>query len=145
MSDIFSKEKRSWLMARVKGRNTAPERLVRSLLHGLGYRFRIHRKDLPGRPDIVLPRYKAVIFVHGCFWHVHTCKRASIPESNRGFWKKKLEGNARRDEDVMRKLDDIGWQHLTIWQCETRKPELVLQKLEQFLSELQERKWTHQS
>jgi DNA mismatch endonuclease, patch repair protein len=134
MADVFSAGKRSWVMARIKGKDTSPERLVRSILHRLGYRFRIHRSDLPGKPDIVMPRHRSVIFVHGCFWHLHTCKRASLPRSNSQFWKDKLTANAERDEVNLTKLEKMGWRTLVIWQCETKKPENLLVKLEEFLS-----------
>lgn len=97
--DRLTKARRSWNMSRIRGKDTTPEKAVRSLLHRMGYRFRLHVKRLPGRPDIVLPKYRAVIFVHGCFWHRHRgCKNCTTPTNNRGFWVKKLEGNARRDE-----------------------------------------------
>ncbi|MEC7641315.1 MAG: DNA mismatch endonuclease Vsr, partial [Nitrospinota bacterium] len=101
MVDTISKEKRSWNMSRIRSRDTSPELIVRSLLHRLGYRFRIHRKDLPGKPDIVLAKYKTVIFVHGCFWHQHKdCKYAYLPKTRVNFWKEKLQGNSERDKRV---------------------------------------------
>ncbi|MDQ3917006.1 MAG: very short patch repair endonuclease, partial [Acidobacteriota bacterium] len=108
-------------MARVKGRDTKPEKIVRSLLHALGYRFRLHRKDLPGRPDIVLPKHKKVVYVHGCFWHGHpSCPRAARPTSNVAFWNKKIDGNVARDAAAQRAIKGLGWGHLVVWQCETR-------------------------
>ena len=134
MTDVFSKEKRSWIMSRVKGRDTKPEILVRSLVHLMGFRFRIHRRDLPGNPDIVLPRYGKVIFVHGCFWHGHKrCPRSKRPSTNKGFWNKKLDENIERDKRFRRKLRRMGWKVLVVWQCEIRKPEKLLGKLERFL------------
>jgi len=134
MTDVFSKEKRSWIMSRVKGRDTKPEILVRSLVHLMGFRFRIHRRDLPGNPDIVLPRYGKVIFVHGCFWHGHErCPRSKRPSTNKGFWNKKLDENIERDKRFRRKLRRMGWKVLVVWQCEIRKPEKLLGKLERFL------------
>lgn len=107
-------------MARIGGKNTQPERIVRSLLHRLGYRFRLHRKDLPGKPDIVLPKYKAVIFVHGCFWHGHTCSRGKLPASNAEFWQRKIAGNVHRDQNVVTQLNQAGWRVILVWQCQLK-------------------------
>ncbi len=116
--DRISKEHRSWNMSRIRSRDTIPEREVRSLLHRLGYRFRLHRRDLPGRPDIVLPKYRTVIFVHGCFWHRHPrCKYAYIPKSNRPFWEKKFKENLSRDRLVRRQLSRAGWRSVVVWEC----------------------------
>ncbi|HOD27662.1 MAG TPA: DNA mismatch endonuclease Vsr [Syntrophales bacterium] len=134
MTDIFSKEKRSWIMSRVKGRDTKPEMLVRSFVHRMGFRFRVHRRDLPGNPDIVLPRYGKVIFVHGCFWHGHNrCPRSKRPATNKSFWNKKLDANIERDKRFRRELRRMGWKLLVVWQCETHNPEKLLGKLERFL------------
>jgi DNA mismatch endonuclease (patch repair protein) len=120
--DIWSKEKRSVVMSRIRSKNTKPELAVRSLLHSLGYRFRLHRKDLPGRPDIVLPKYHAVIFVHGCFWHLHAkCRDGTIPKTQHEKWKEKLERNVARDKEHQRKLRSLGWKVLVIWECEIEK------------------------
>jgi len=136
MTDVFSREKRSWIMSRVKGRNTKPEKLVRSFVHRMGFRFRVHRRDLPGNPDIVLARHKKVIFVHGCFWHGHKrCQRSKRPTTNKDFWNKKLDENIERDKRFRRKLRRMDWKVLIVWQCETRKPEKLLGKLERFLHE----------
>ncbi|MDE7064967.1 MAG: very short patch repair endonuclease, partial [Desulfovibrionaceae bacterium] len=108
-------------MAQVKGKDTKPEKLVRSLLHRMGFRFRLHVKKLPGCPDIVLPRYKAVIFVHGCFWHGHEgCKRAALPVTHRDFWAAKITGNKLRDERNIAELRILGYKILIIWQCEMK-------------------------
>jgi DNA mismatch endonuclease, patch repair protein len=108
-------------MAAIKGRNTKPEMRVRSILHALGYRYRLHRKDLPGRPDIVLPKHRTVIFVHGCFWHCHECRWGSvIPKTRAEFWKEKRGGNVARDEKHRAALEAAGWSVVTIWECETR-------------------------
>lgn len=124
MSDVFTPEQRSRIMARVKGSNTRPEKVVRSLLHSMGYRFRLHRKDLPGKPDIVLPGRKTVIFVHGCFWHSHPdCRRATRPVGNKKFWDKKLNATKERDGVKIRELVEMGWKVLLVWECETRSPE----------------------
>lgn len=109
-------------MAKVKSKNTKPEILVRSHLHRLGYRFRLHRKELPGTPDIVLPRYRLVIFVNGCFWHQHTgCKSAKRPTSNEDFWNEKLDQNLARDKKVRIQLADASWKVLDIWECEVNR------------------------
>jgi DNA mismatch endonuclease (patch repair protein) len=108
-------------MSRIRGRNTSPELKVRSLLHRLGYRFRVNRPDLPGTPDIVLPRYRTVVFVHGCFWHRHPgCRFAYTPKSRIAFWKKKFRENVSRDRRKRRALEKLGWNVLTIWECQTR-------------------------
>ena len=107
-------------MSRIRGKNTAPEKIVRSLLHRLGYRFRLHVKTLPGKPDIVLPKYKTVIFVHGCFWHRHKgCKNCTTPTNRQEFWLTKLNGNAVRDKLHQRALRKLGWRVIAIWECET--------------------------
>jgi DNA mismatch endonuclease (patch repair protein) len=120
MTDKLTTEKRSWNMSRIKGRDTAPELAVRKMLHAAGYRFRLHRKDLPGKPDIVLPKYKTVIFVHGCFWHSHGCKDSGTPKTNTGFWATKLADNARRDIKNQALLKQQGWNVQVIWECEIR-------------------------
>ena len=127
-TDIFTAKKRSEIMSRVKGKNTKPELMVRSQLHRAGFRFRLHRKDLPGKPDIVLPRLKTVIFVHGCFWHQHPgCRRATLPKQNAEFWKKKMAGNVARDEARQKELRALGWRVEVLWQCrlETDLPQLI--------------------
>lgn len=107
-------------MASVKSKNTKPEKIVRSLLHGLGYRFRIHKKDLPGNPDIVLPKYKTVLFVHGCFWHQHEgCPKSVRPQSRKDFWNTKLNENITRDKANLEKLRRFGWDVHVIWECQT--------------------------
>jgi len=118
MTDHLVKEKRSWNMSLIKSKNTKPELLVRSVLHRLGYRFRIHKKDLPGNPDIVLPKYKTALFVNGCFWHQHkNCKRANIPKTNKDYWLPKLNKNIERDRVIQNKLSDIGWNVIVVWEC----------------------------
>jgi len=107
-------------MSRIRGVDTKPELLVRSLLHRMGYRFRLHRRDLPGRPDIVLPKYRAVVFVHGCFWHRHRgCRYAYVPKSRKDFWKRKFARNVERDREVRHLLRKAGWKILVVWECET--------------------------
>lgn len=132
--DVFSKEKRSLIMSRIGGKNTKPELIVRSLLHRMGYRFRLHRKDLPGQPDITLPRHNKVIFVHGCFWHGHEgCKRAGRPSTNRAFWDAKLDRNIERDRNNYRLLIEKGWEVLVVWACEIKDMAELQHKLEVFL------------
>ncbi len=128
--DRLSPERRSWLMSRIKGANTKPEIGVRSLLHRIGYRFRLHRRDLPGTPDIVLPGRKAVVFVHGCFWHGHACKRAKMPKTREDYWAEKIDGNRRRDARKRRQLRALGWKVVVVWECETKKAGSVDQEAE---------------
>jgi DNA mismatch endonuclease (patch repair protein) len=121
MTDVFSPEKRSAVMRRVKGKNTSPELTVRRLLHRLGARFRLHRKDLPGAPDIVLPSRKLAIFVHGCFWHGHDCQRgARVPKQNRDYWLAKVARNRARDAASREGLKAGGWCVETIWECDLK-------------------------
>ena len=121
-------------MSRVKGRDTKPEKAVRSMLHRLGYRFRLRRSDLPGRPDIVLPKYKSVIFVHGCYWHRHDCPNGRrLPRSRLDFWKPKLEGNRERDLRHYKSLDNQGWKVLIIWECMLKDTPLLVNKIQGFL------------
>lgn len=115
--DIFDKAKRSQIMAQVRSTHTAPERHVRRILHRLGYRFQLHRRDLPGTPDIVLPRHRTAIQVRGCFWHHHTCRNGSIPKTRTSFWRNKLIKNKERDKKNDAKLRRLGWKVTTIWEC----------------------------
>jgi DNA mismatch endonuclease, patch repair protein len=132
--DVFSKDKRSQIMSKVGGKNTKPELIIRSLLHRMGYRFRIHCTDLPGNPDISLPRHKKIIFVHGCFWHGHIeCPRAKRPSTNQEFWQKKLDKNIERDRQNIAKLEAFGWTVLVIWQCEVKDLPKLEQKIESFI------------
>ena len=118
--DTLSPQQRSRVMSRVGGRDTAPELLVRSMVHRLGYRFRLYRKDILGTPDLVFPGRRSVMFVHGCFWHGHDCKRGSLPTSNVAFWVQKINGNKERDGRIQEQLRLEGWNILTVWQCETK-------------------------
>jgi DNA mismatch endonuclease, patch repair protein len=119
--DVHTTEQRSRNMAAIKATNTRPEMRVRSLLHALGYRYRLHRKNLPGRPDIVLAKHRTVIFVHGCFWHCHDCRWGSVvPKTRAEFWREKRAGNVARDEKHKAALMAEGWKVLTVWECETR-------------------------
>jgi DNA mismatch endonuclease (patch repair protein) len=120
MADIVSPEVRSRMMSAIRSRNTKPELAVRRFFHGRGLRFRLHAKNLPGRPDVVLPKYRAVVFVHGCFWHRHTgCRFSYNPKSRRAFWRKKFLDNIQRDRRRRVELEELGWKVLTIWECET--------------------------
>lgn len=126
--DIISKEKRSHIMSLIKSKNTKPELIVRSFLHHQGLRFRLHKKDLPGQPDLVFKKFNTVIFVHGCFWHGHddpNCKSSHIPKSNSQFWSNKIEKNQNRDKSNMEKLKTLGWRIITIWECEIKKPQIL--------------------
>ena len=131
MADILTPEKRSWNMSRIKGKNTKPEVLLRSLLHQAGFRFRIHASNLPGKPDIVLPRYNTVIFVNGCFWHRHNnCKYAYSPKSRQDFWQEKFARTVQRDQEKTEKLIEDGWQVRTVWECELENnPDSIVAKI----------------
>ncbi|ADL01344.1 very short patch repair endonuclease [Brevundimonas subvibrioides] len=134
--DTLSPQQRSTRMSRIRGRDTKPELAVRRLVHGLGYRYRLHRKDLPGRPDLVFVRRRAVIFVHGCFWHRHpdpACKLVRLPKSRLEFWEPKLASNRERDLAVEQRLNESGWRVLTVWECELRDPEAVATKVRDLL------------
>ncbi len=119
--DSLTKEKRSWNMSRVRSQDTKPEMIVRSFLHREGYRFRLHVKYLPGKPDIVLPKYKTVIEVRGCFWHRHPgCKVSTMPSTNKDFWQNKFRQNVERDKKNESELKMLGWKVIVIWGCETK-------------------------
>ena len=134
MVDSLTKEKRSWNMSRIRNKDTKPELVVRSLLHRIGYRFRLHRKDLPGKPDIVLPKYKTVIFVNGCFWHRHKgCKYAYKPKSRINFWQKKFNGNIERHQKYKKKLKRQGWKVLVIWECQIKELKTLKNRLQKEL------------
>jgi len=134
-ADVFSPEKRSKVMGKIKGKNTRPEMIVRSMSHRLGYRFRIHRGDLPGKPDLVFPKYHFCLFVHGCFWHQHPgCKYAYQPKSKPEFWLPKLHKNVIRDDKVQHELIELGWKVDVIWECETKNIEALKNRLKELLS-----------
>ena len=131
-SEVMHKvsEQRSRNMSAIKSKNTKPEIAVRKLLHSMGYRFRLHRKDLPGSPDIVLPKYKTVIFVHGCFWHRHkNCKYASTPKTRQEFWEAKFRENINRDKLNQENLSSKGWKIIIVWECETKNIENLRDKI----------------
>jgi DNA mismatch endonuclease, patch repair protein len=128
--DRLTPDQRSWNMSRIRGHDTRPERTVRSLLHCRGFRFALRRSDLPGKPDIVLPRWRSVIFVHGCFWHRHDgCKNSVLPKTRPAFWSAKLAGNVARDAENVRRLVMLGWRVLIVWECELTEPEQVCNRL----------------
>ncbi|PQO26446.1 very short patch repair endonuclease [Blastopirellula marina] len=138
-TDIFDPETRSEIMRRVRSSDTQPERIVRSLAHRLGYRFRLGRRDLPGSPDLTFPGRRKVIFVHGCFWHQHRCAkgRRPLPKQNADYWRKKLSRNQQRDRQTLKSLRKLGWKTLIVWECETKRgnwPRLA-QKLQKFLAD----------
>ena len=136
MADVHTKEQRSFNMSRIRAKNTRPEMLVRSIVHRMGFRYALHHKDLPGKPDLVLVRHKKIIFVHGCFWHMHRCHYGRvIPKTNKKFWKFKRQSNIDRDKCNIRKLSRLGWKPLIIWECQTRDLNKLAKKLESFLSD----------
>lgn len=133
--DHINKEKRSWNMSRITSKNTKPEIIVRSALHKAGFRFRLHGKDLPGAPDIVLPKYKTVVFVHGCYWHVHKgCKRSNLPKSNLLYWTVKFEKNIQRDKKLKKELKKMGYNVYVIWECQTKKIESIISRIKKQIS-----------
>jgi DNA mismatch endonuclease (patch repair protein) len=126
-------------MAAIRGKDTKPEIQVRSVLHALGYRFRLHRKDLPGKPDIVLPKFRVAVFVHGCFWHSHNCRYGRVvPATRSEFWSAKRAGTVERDEKKKRALEELGWRVLTLWECEMKDREALAEVLRNFLRTAQE-------
>ena len=138
MVDTISRERRQWNMSRIRAKDMKPEMIVRRLVHGMGYRYRLHRKDLPGKPDLVFGPRRKVIFVHGCFWHRHadpSCKIARLPKSNQDYWIPKLERNVERDARHRAALLSLGWDFLEIWECQVRAKEFnnITAKISQFL------------
>ena len=137
MADVHSKETRSYNMSRIRSKDTKPELLVRKFLHKQGFRYRLHVKNMPGKPDIVLPKYKTVIFIHGCFWHGHEgCKKATLPTTKTEWWTDKINGNILNDNKAQNELIQNGWKIITVWQCNLKKTILdtTFQKL---LSEIE--------
>jgi DNA mismatch endonuclease, patch repair protein len=133
-------EDRSRIMRAVKGRDTAPEMLVRRMVHGMGYRYRLHGKDLPGKPDLVFPSRRKVVFVHGCFWHGHQCKRgARMPKANRDYWQAKIAGNQERDIKNQENLRNMGWQIFIIWECQMNDINNLAMEIKNFLGLLGKR------
>lgn len=135
MVDTLSRKERSARMALIRSKGSKPERLVMGLVHRMGFRYRKHRRDLPGTPDMVLPGRTKVIFVHGCFWHGHRCKLGRMPKSRVGFWSKKISDNKLRDRRVRAKLRRQGWKVLVIWECQTNDPHRVTKRLRGFLND----------
>lgn len=131
--DRIDKQRRSWNMSRIKCKNTVPEILVRSTLHAMGYRFRLHSRTLPGRPDIVLPKHRIVLFVHGCFWHRHGCKFSYTPKSRVTFWESKFDQNLERDRRVLRDLRSLGWHVITLWECQVKSQDYLENQLRELL------------
>jgi DNA mismatch endonuclease (patch repair protein) len=128
--DVHTPEQRSFNMSRIRSKDTKPELLVRRLLHHKGYRFRLHRHDLPGSPDVVLPKYNTLIYVHGCFWHRHEgCRFATTPDNNAEKWQRKFQENILRDQKNREEAQRLGWLPIVVWECETRDPELLASRL----------------
>lgn len=135
MADHVDRKKRSLIMAAVHSRDTGPEMAVRKIVHALGYRYRLHDPKLPGRPDLVFASRHKTIFVHGCFWHRHIgCKYTTTPKTRRAFWESKFSSNVSRDRRTRRELRKMGWEVLTVWQCELRNPEKLKGRLDEFLA-----------
>ncbi|MBW7988801.1 MAG: DNA mismatch endonuclease Vsr [Planctomycetes bacterium] len=135
MVDFLTKEQRSFNMSHIRNKNTRPEIFVRSIVHRMGYRYTLHRKDLPGNPDMVLARHHKIIFVHGCFWHMHKCRYGKVkPATNAKFWQTKREGNVDRDKRNLRKLRKNRWKVLIVWECQTRHIEKLTENLHKFLT-----------
>jgi len=134
MADTLTPEHRSWLMGRVGQKHTKPELVVRALVHRLGFRFRLHRRDLPGRPDLVFPKLKKVVFVHGCFWHRHDCQKATTPKSNEAYWQQKFTENMDRDRKAVAELSRLGWGSMVVWECQTRDVDALANAVSTFLT-----------
>ena len=137
MADTISKTRRSANMAAIRSRDTKPEIVVRRMAHGLGYRFRLHRKDLPGKPDLVFVSRRKIILVHGCFWHLHPkaeCLDARVPKTNRGYWQPKLQRNVERDRRNRDELEQLGWKVLVVWECETKDLDGLWRRIGRFLA-----------
>ena len=137
MADRISPEHRSWNMSRIRGKDTGPELCLRSLLHRAGFRYRLHDTTLPGKPDLVLPRYRTVIFVHGCYWHRHSgCKYATTPRTRTDFWLAKFQGTVERDRRAVEELSRCGWRVITVWECELKRdPTAVVLEIRRQLEE----------
>lgn len=134
MADVLTPQQRSFNMSRIRSRDTRPEMIVRSVVHGLGFRYRLHKKDLPGKPDLVLVRHRKIIDVHGCFFHMHNCPYGRVvPATNAEFWRTKRESNLNRDRRNVKLLKKAGWRVLIVWECQTRHPETLEKALSDFL------------
>jgi DNA mismatch endonuclease (patch repair protein) len=133
--DVLTREQRSRCMSRIRSKNTRPELVVRSIVHRLGFRYALHRRDLPGCPDLVLPRHRAVVFIHGCYWHMHACRfGAVIPKTNAVFWQTKRTGNVKRDARNLKSLRRDKWRVLVVWECQTKDLDKLSARLTRFLS-----------
>lgn len=136
MTDVLTPEQRKLNMSRIRNKDTRPEIVVRSLVHRMGYRFRLNVRKLPGKPDLVLSRYKKIIFVHGCFWHMHKCKYGNVkPQTNAEFWQNKRIGNVERDKKNLSLLRKNGWKVLIVWECWIRNPTSLINRIEKFLKD----------
>ncbi len=134
MTDRLTPERRSENMRRIRAVDTSPELIVRRLAHSLGFRFRLHARNLPGKPDLVFPRLRKIILVHGCFWHVHEgCIESHVPKTRLEYWGPKLEGNRRRDRANAANLEELGWKILVVWECETANAKALTKRLSRFL------------
>ena len=130
MTDRITPERRSWNMSRIKGKDTLPERIVRSLLHRMGYRFRLHAKTLPGKPDIAMPKHRLVVEIRGCYWHRHRgCSNCTTPSTRKGFWKSKFRATVGRDSRNARALKELGWRVVIVWECETKDSAILAKRL----------------
>lgn len=138
MTDIYSKNKRSGIMSKISGKETKYEILVRKFLFRKGFRYRKNDKRLPGRPDIVLPKYKTIIFIHGCFWHGHHCKAGKLPETNKEFWENKINSNIERDKKNQHKLEKLGWKIIIMWQCKLKNKIMITKKLKEIEQKIQD-------
>jgi DNA mismatch endonuclease (patch repair protein) len=136
MADIYSQDKRSEIMSKISGKETKPEILVRKTLFANALRYRKNVKTLPGSPDIVLPKYKTVIFVHGCFWHGHTCKAAKLPETRNEFWSDKIASNLKRDSRNIEELQSLGWKVLIVWQCSIKNKTVIKSTLNEVIHQI---------
>jgi DNA mismatch endonuclease (patch repair protein) len=140
MTDVLTPAQRSYNMSRIRGANTAPELRVRKVLHAMGIRYRLHGKALPGKPDLVFPRAQAVLFVHGCFWHMHRCKYGKpVPATNQSFWAEKRRSNVERDKRNRAALKAGGWRVFEVWECHVRKGDSLIQKLKPLIDYLHSR------
>jgi DNA mismatch endonuclease (patch repair protein) len=135
MADRVTPDRRSVIMSKVGQKNTVPEMILRRALHASGYRYRLHRRDLPGSPDLVFSSRRKVIFVHGCFWHGHDCRWGAAPKSRAEYWLPKIEANRVRDNLALTKLSEMGWQPMVVWQCELRDPESTIKRVVAFLND----------
>jgi len=134
MADNLTQAQRSFNMSRIRSRDTRPEMMVRSIVHGLGYRFRLHKKELPGKPDLVLLRHRTIINVNGCFFHMHDCNYGRVvPKTNKTYWKSKRLSNVRRDRKNLTKLKEDGWRVIVVWECETKEPSRLTRRIARFL------------